>query len=422
MQDKKSFTNIRSLLGALAKAMNLINPDMEHHHEQTAYLAYLIGMERKMDVEDLHLMIYAALLHDVGSVVWEKQQSVLEIEKQAKYVSAMGARMLRDLKRFEEIADVIEICENSYQENQKLAAEKGGRYPVYIEIADAIHLADTVSIILKEEVPVLNQVESICEVIEECRGREYSPENVDAFLQVSKREFIWLDIMWNPSFLMVFTGEMHPVSLEEAVELTGIMSRIIDFRSPFTAMHSAGVAASAKKLAQLAGMSEEECLMMEIAGNLHDVGKLRVPRAILEKPGKLDEEEFNVIKEHTYYTRLILMDVDGFEQIADWAGFHHEKLNGRGYPFHFDKSQLDKGSRIMAVADIFSAITEERPYRKGMTKEQALKVLHENVESGGICGEIVALLEAHYEEVDAARDARSREAGKRYFASLGQEA
>ena len=187
-------------------------------------------------------------------------------------------------------------------------------------------------------------------------------------------------------------------------------------------MHSAGVAASAKKLAELAGMSEEECLMMEIAGNLHDIGKLRVPRAILEKPGKLDEEEFNVVKEHTYYTRLILMDVEGFGKIADWAGFHHEKLNGRVYPFHFDAPMLDQGARIMAVADIFSAITEERPYRKGMDKENALKVLHENVESGGISGELVELLEAHYEEVDAARDARSREAGKRYFASLEQEA
>ena len=392
MQDNKSFTNIRSLLGALAKSMNLINPDMEHHHEQTAYLAYLIGTERGMDVEDLHLMIYAALLHDVGAVVWEKQQSVLEIEKKAKYVSAMGARMLRDLDRFEEIANVIEICQNSYTENLKIAARRGGRYSTYIEIADAIHLADTVSIILKEDVPVLNQVKPICAVMEECRGKEYSSETVDAFLKVSRREFVWLDIMLNPSFLMIFTGDIHPVSLEETVQLTGFMSRIIDFRSPFTAMHSAGVAASAKKLA---GMSEEECLMMEIAGNLHDIGKLRVPRAILEKPGKLDEEEFNVVKEHTYYTRLILMDVEGFGKIADWAGFHHEKLNGRGYPFHFDAPMLDQGARIMAVADIFSAITEERPYRKGMDKENALKVLHENVESGGISGELVELLEAH---------------------------
>lgn len=192
---------------------------------------------------------------------------------------------------------------------------------------------------------------------------------------------------------------------------------LIDFRSPFTAMHSAGVAASAKALAKLAGLDEESCMKMEIAGNLHDVGKLRVPNEILEKPGKLTDEEFNKVKEHPYYTRLILMDVEGFEEIADWAGFHHEKLNGRGYPFHFDGDFLSLGSRIMTVADIFSAITEERPYRKPMSREQAMKVMWENVESGGICRNIVQLLEDNYDAVNDARMKKSLEAGARYFAA-----
>ena len=206
--------------------------------------------------------------------------------------------------------------------------------------------------------------------------------------------------------------------MEETVKLTRFMSRIIDFRSSFTAMHSAGVAASARELARLVGMTKEECLMMEIAGNLHDVGKLAVPNEILEKPGKLTDEEFNIVKEHPYYTRLILMDVDGFERIANWAGFHHEKLNGNGYPFHLAAEQLDLGARIMAVADIFSAITEVRPYRAGMTREQAVAVLKGNVEAGAICGRVVELLEAHYDEIDNAREMESRKAGQRYFESL----
>ncbi|MBP3873200.1 MAG: HD domain-containing protein, partial [Lachnospiraceae bacterium] len=78
---------------------------------------------------------------------------------------------------------------------------------------------------------------------------------------------------------------------------------IIDYRSPFTAMHSAGVAASARELARLYGMSEEDCKKMEIAGRLHDVGRLRVPNSILEKPGKLTDDEFDIVKEHPYYTR-----------------------------------------------------------------------------------------------------------------------
>jgi HD-GYP domain-containing protein (c-di-GMP phosphodiesterase class II) len=148
------------------------------------------------------------------------------------------------------------------------------------------------------------------------------------------------------------------------------------------------------------------------------VGKLVVPRAILEKNGKLDDEEFSIIREHPYFTRLILMDMDGFEDIANWAGFHHEKLNGKGYPFHFGREYLDLGSRIMAVADIFSAITEDRPYRKGMPREKVMEILRENAQREAIDAELVELLIAHYDEVDAARAALSHAAGRRYYDSM----
>jgi HD-GYP domain-containing protein (c-di-GMP phosphodiesterase class II) len=212
---------------------------------------------------------------------------------------------------------------------------------------------------------------------------------------------------------------MGKVTLTQTIDVTRLMSRLIDFRSPFTAMHSAGVAASARELATLYGMSEENCLKMEIAGNLHDVGKLRVPNEILEKPGKLTDREFRIIKEHPYYTRLILMNLRGLEDIIAWASYHHEKLNGSGYPFHFAEDRLDIGSQIMAVADIFSAIAEDRPYRKPMSREQAMKVLWENVEKGAISGEIVALLDKNYDRVDTARMRKSRQEGKRYYEAQG---
>ena len=289
---------------------------------------------------------------------------------------------------------------------------------IALDITQAVHVADAVATMVNEHIPVLNQVKEIVSVIEACRGTEFSPKAVDAFLVVSKREFMWMDLVLNPQFLLLFTGTIRDISLDEATVFTRFMSRLIDFRSPFTVMHSAGVAASARELARLVGMTEEECKMMAIAGYLHDIGKLRVPNEILEKPGKLTEEEFNIVKEHPYYTRLILMEADGFDKIADWAGYHHEKLNGKGYPFHWEAEQLDLGSRIMAVADIFSAIAEVRPYRAGMKREQALNVMRENVENGSVCGNVVRLLEEHYDEVDAAREKESREVGQGYYQSL----
>ena len=273
---------------------------------------------------------------------------------------------------------------------------------------------------LNQREPVLTQAEKLRKTAASCRGTAFCPEVVDAFLRVSEREFVWLDTLLNPRFLMFFTGEIHAVSLERTVSLTRLMSRIIDFRSRFTAMHSAGVAASARTLAELAGMDREECLMMEIAGNLHDVGKLKVPRRILEKPGPLDKEEFNIMKEHPYYTRLILMNVTGFEQIANWAGFHHEKLNGTGYPFHFEARDLDTGARMMAIADIFSAITEDRPYRLGMTREAASAVLGRHKEEGGLDAELVDLLLSNYAEIDRRRREAS-EAVIRHYEDFRRE-
>ena len=157
---------------------------------------------------------------------------------------------------------------------------------------------------------------------------------------------------------------------------------IIDFRSPFTAMHSAGVAASARALARLAGMNAQECDMMEIAGSLHDLGKIRTPSEILEKPGKLTSEEFNVMKEHAFFSDLLLGRVGRFDVIREWAVLHHEKLNGKGYPYHMKEGEIPFGSQIMAVADVFSAITEDRPYRKGMAEDSVKAIMRENAERG----------------------------------------
>ena len=409
---------MRDLLSALAETMNLISPDISNHHEQTAYLSYHIASQMKMSRDLMFLSVYASLVHDIGSVITEKPASVEDVEKDPKSISALGAEMLSDLPKLKRVSRVVRHCQKSWNELQRCFDLNNPNDAALSSIASIIHLSDRVSLMLNPDKIALLQVKDICEAIEAGRGSEYQSEVVDAFLTLGKAEYIWMDMLYKPQFLGFFTGDIVDVSLDEAVTYTKLVSRIIDYRSPFTAMHSAGVAASAKKLAQLYGMSPDECQMMEIAGNLHDIGKLKVPRAILEKPGRLTDEEFLVIKEHPYYTRLILMGVSGFEQITDWAGFHHEKLNGNGYPFHFDASALSMGSRIMAVADIFSAITEERPYRKGMTRSQAMDVMHDNVKYGAISQEIVELLSDHYEEIDEIRDRVSKEAGRRYFESL----
>ena len=403
----------------LAKAMNLVNPEIEHHHEQTAYLSLFIARHMGLPEEDVILTLYSALLHDIGSIIVDEPQTVTEVEQNALELSLTGARMLEDIPGCEEIAEVVRYSQCSWVDTVHCAVEEGETCERYGRIASIVHLSDTVSLLLDPEERVLNQANRITGIAKYCSGTQFSPEAVDAFIDIAQTEYVWMDLMHNPMFLTYFTGEIAPVSLEDAIWPTLFMSRIIDYRSAFTAMHSAGVAASATELARLAGMPEEDVLQMRIAGYLHDVGKLAVPRSILEKPGKLTTEEFNIVKEHPYYTSLVLLGIDGFEKIGHWAANHHEKLEGNGYPFHYPGDALDAGDRIMAVADVFSAITEERPYRKGMPREKALGILREDVESKALCGDIVSLLAENYERVDAARDEASRKAGKRYFESFG---
>ncbi|WP_207722332.1 HD-GYP domain-containing protein [Acetobacterium fimetarium] len=193
-----------------------------------------------------------------------------------------------------------------------------------------------------------------------------------------------------------------------------LFARVIDFRSNFTAVHSEGVAAVARRLAQLSKCDEMTCKKILAAGYVHDIGKLMVPAEILEKPGKLSEEEFAVIKGHTYYTYVLLDQVKGLEEINAYASMHHERLDGTGYPFKLKGEELSLGSRIMAVADVFTALTENRPYRKGMQKDAVIEILRNMADDNKIDKEIVETLITHYQEVTRTRIKKQTKARKRY--------
>jgi len=153
---------------------------------------------------------------------------------------------------------------------------------------------------------------------------------------------------------------------------------------------------------------------MRIAGYLHDLGKLAVPAEILESPSKLGEDDFRMIKHHSFYTCRILETINELDVINKWASFHHERLEGGGYPFHYGDKELSLGSRIMSVADVFTAITEDRPYRKGMKKEEALQVLQQMVETSKLDSDIVSTLKLHYNEINSVQMIAQSQASREY--------
>ncbi|MBP2645067.1 MAG: 33-cGAMP-specific phosphodieSPTERase 1 [Firmicutes bacterium] len=260
-------------------------------------------------------------------------------------------------------------------------------------ISRIINLADTCEILLSNKTFILDQRSQILDVLISKSGTVFDPTLVKALLEVGKQESFWLDLT-NPYYYETFFQNLNQfgkvrVSVDDILEFAQIFATIIDRTSTFTANHSRSVAEVSAVLAQAKKYSATEIKMMRIAGLLHDLGKLAVPNAILEKPGKLSAYEYSVIKQHPYYTYHILSQIEGFEIIAEWAAYHHETLDGQGYPFRVEPDQIRLGSRIVAVADIFVALSEHRPYRPPLNRQQVQKIMYDMADHHKLDKELV---------------------------------
>lgn len=185
------------------------------------------------------------------------------------------------------------------------------------------------------------------------------------------------------------------LSAAKMINLAGMIARIIDYKSEFTAKHTIQIANRAYLMARRYGMDDETCAKIYFAGSLHDVGKLMVPTSILEKRGRLTSEEYETIKSHVHWSYVLLKDVDGLADICRWATTHHRKLNGDGYPALPESYfPLDFVSRMMACIDIYQAVRETRPYHTSRSHREVMDIMYGMVEKGEIDEQIVRDLDA----------------------------
>ncbi len=238
-------------------------------------------------------------------------------------------------------------------------------------------------------------------------GRWFDPHVVDAFLEVEREAGFWERVA-GPE------AERHVASLEpEGLVLRAddarldrvaeAFARVIDAKSPWTYRHSERVRALALGIASELALSEAQRTLLSRAALLHDLGKLAVPNTILDKPGRLDAEEFAVIRRHPALSERIVRRVAPFQEVAEVAGGHHERLDGHGYHQGRRAGRLRLEVRILAVADAFEAMTASRPYRDGMSTERALEILRQDAGSG-VDAACLAALERHLES-DEGREA-----------------
>ena len=171
-------------------------------------------------------------------------------------------------------------------------------------------------------------------------------------------------------------------------------ARVIDAKSPYTARHSDGVARFAVLIAERMGFDPRDVRDLRRAGLLHDIGKLGVSSRILDKPGKLDEDEWKQMRRHPELTARILGQVEQLRDLAAMAAAHHERLDGRGYHLGLTAEQLSPSARVLAVADVAEALSADRPYRAGLAPDVVLDIIGKDAGTALDADAFVALREA----------------------------
>ncbi|MFY9585619.1 MAG: HD-GYP domain-containing protein [Candidatus Acidiferrales bacterium] len=152
-------------------------------------------------------------------------------------------------------------------------------------------------------------------------------------------------------------------------------NQLLDLKDLNTGVHSTRLAEWAMRVALQLGVDEASLQDIEVAALLHDIGKVGVPDSILKKPGRLDEDEFALIKKHPEYGWGILRMLPGLERASLFVLHHHESYNGKGYPAGLKETEIPIGARIVCVIDAFDAMVSSRPYRQGLPYEEAVRRL-----------------------------------------------
>ncbi len=379
--------NRHSLIFGLSYALDIAGKNNLSHSKSTAYLSVQIGRELGFDKETALSLYYAALLHDIG----------VSTEYALYGHCAIGAEMLKKLPLPEEI-------------------------PVFVLYHHEMYDGSGPFALSGDEIPKAAQIICLCSAFDDIFGKRSEAFDRSLFLEAQS----WLDakrplyaedligafanLMQKEAFLLDYFNQETKYKLAdkdaagdcvyygygEVLQFAFCFADVIDRRSPFTYTHSQGIARLAKKAAARLGYDAGVQDKMFLAGLLHDIGKLHVPVEILHKDGKLTPEERFEINKHTYYSRKILEQVPGLEDIVDYAANHHERIDGTGYPYRIAGERLSELERAMAVCDVYQALTEERPYRAPLPDEKVWGIIGDMAVDGHLDEILVGKLRGYF--------------------------
>jgi HD-GYP domain-containing protein (c-di-GMP phosphodiesterase class II) len=432
---------LSEVLGALSYALDITEGEPPGHAVRTTAIGMRLGEQIGLGEEDRSALFYALLLKDAGCSsnaarisslfaaddhATKRAMKVVDWSRPgalAKYTwqnAAPGGSPLAKARQLRRITRQDEVT----REVIGTRCERGAEIARMLELPEATQAAIRAldehwdgagqpAGLRGEEIPLLGRILCLAQTLEvfvrtvglpgalamalKRRGRWFDPALVDALLSVRDDRRFWAPLedpravppvaAWEPADRVIRAGE------ERLDRVADAFARVIDAKSPYTARHSSEVARWAVAIGAVLGLPAEGLRDLRRAGLLHDIGKLAVSSRILDKPGRLDDDELAAIREHPRYTHRILARVACLRGIVATAANHHERLDGTGYHRGLAAFDLSRPARILAVADVYEALTADRPYREAMPRERALEIVREQ-RGTGLCPAAVDALEA----------------------------
>lgn len=373
-------TERTQLLTVLSEALDCVEKELigvtDHHAKRVAMCCIRMAEHTQLTQDERAALAVSALLHDSAlSEYREHYQSGAASAQALMGHCRMGEDNLRYIPG--DVSRDFVLYHHEHADGSgpyALTAEETPLGAQLIHIADQLDRYMSLGSATEADLPVLRAF------IDDNRATLFAPQVCE-----------YMNTVLTEDFLRELSDDnitLSKVQIPDAVyetdlrALSGLFARVIDYKSPFTRAHSVGLAEKAETMARYYQWDAAVAEQLYCAGALHDIGKLMVERDVLEKPGKLDQREYQHIQSHAFETHRLLSTLRGMEDITRWASNHHEKLNGKGYPFGLTAQELDQKSRLLACLDIYQALTEDRPYKAGMTHAKAISILREMAEKG----------------------------------------
>jgi len=282
-----------------------------------------------------------------------------------------GAEIARKLRFSDDVAAAIHSLDEHWDGGGKPEGLRGEAIPLGARIALLAQIADTFFM-------GGGSAAALAEVASRS-GRWLDPALCRAFAELAADGDIWRELGSDTISMMVSAieppGAHMTVDEDYLDDIAAAFGEVIDAKSPYTAGHSERVGHYADLVGEALGLDAGERRRLRRAAILHDVGKLGVSSAILEKPGKLEADEWHVMQNHAAHTTAILGRVAALKDMAMIAGSHHERLDGAGYPLRLDARAISRETRIITVCDFYDALTADRPYRAALPVEDALGIM-----------------------------------------------